>query len=243
MTRRVSVVFTPSEIAALRLDDRIAVVVDILRATSVIPVGLAAGAAAFLPMASVEGARALRDRMPGALLCGERNGRPPAGFDLGNSPFEYTPDRVRGRELVFTSTNGAPVLQRLRAARQVLTGAFVNESALVDALLQQSEEVLLVASGRERRPSLEDVAFCGCLTQRLSAQGFAMNDSGHMAQAIWNAHAHDVPKLLATSAHGAWLSENGYAADLEFCARRDIVNVVPVLENDRLILLNASGTK
>ena len=233
--RRLSVLFTPAEIDGLRLDDTIAVLVDVLRSTSVIPVGLAAGATGFLLAGSVDEARNLRDRMPGALLCGERDGRAPEGFDLGNSPFEYTPERVGGRELVFTSTNGAPALLRLGLARQVLTGGFVNESAVLDVLVRRSEDVVLVASGKERRPSLEDVAFCGRLTQRLLGQDFALDDSAHMARAVWNAHEHDVFGLLAKSSHGAWLIEQGGAADLEFCARRDVVSVVPVLQNDRLL--------
>jgi 2-phosphosulfolactate phosphatase len=237
--RRLSVLFTPAEIDALPLDDTIAVLVDVLRATSVIPVGLAAGATAFLPVASVDSARALHDQTPGALLCGERNGRAPEGFDLGNSPFEYTPDRVRGRELVFTSTNGAPALLWLRQARIVYTGAFVNESALVDVLLEHSNDVVLVASGKDRRPSLEDVAFCGCVCERLLAQDFVPDDGAHMAQAIWKTYEHDLLGMLATSSHGAWLAANGYAADLEFCARRAAVSVVPILENDRVVAMRS----
>jgi 2-phosphosulfolactate phosphatase len=238
--RRLSVLLTPAEIDSLRLDDTIVVIVDVLRSTSVIPVGLAAGATAFLPAGSVEDARALRDRMPSALLCGERDGNAPAGFDLGNSPLEYTPDRVRGRELVFTSTNGVPALLRTRLAGQVLTGAFVNESAILDVLLRGSEDVVLVAAGKEGRPSLEDVAFCGSLTARLMghARGLVVqNDGAYMAQAIWKAHEEDVLGLLATSSHGVWLIAQGSALDLTFCARRDVVRTVPVFENDRLIPL------
>ena len=242
MTRKVSVLFTPAEIDTLRLDDTIAVVVDVLRATSVIPIGLAAGAAAFLPVASVDEARALRHRMPGVLLCGEREGGAPEGFDLGNSPFEYTPERVRGRELVFTSTNGAPALLRLRAARRVFTGAFVNASAVLEALLSSSEDVVLVAAGKEGRASLEDVAFCGSLAQSLLFEDFTPDDSARMAKAIWDAHKQDVHGLLATSSHGAWLIEHGFAADLEFCVRRDLVAVVPMLEKGRLVPLSSTDT-
>ena len=239
MSRRISALLSPGDISKARLDNTIAVVVDVLRATSVIPVGLAAGATAFFPVATVDEARALRDRMPNALLCGEREGRPPEGFDLGNSPFEYTPERVNGRDLVFTSTNGAPALLQLRRARRVFTGAFVNESALLDVLARVLEDVVLVAAGTAGKPSLEDMTFCGALTSGLLnlVPGSAPDYAAVITLGLWKKWQDDVPGLLATSPHGSWLAERGFAADLEFCARRNIVNVVPILENDRLIAL------
>jgi len=235
--RRVSVLVTPAEIDAVRIDECLAVVVDVLRSTTVIPVALAAGATACVPAPSVEEARSMRDRMPGALLCGEQDGRAPLGFDLGNSPYEYTPDRVSGRELVFTSTNGVPALLRLRSARQVMTGAFVNERAVCDVLHRRSEDVLVIAAGKVGRPALEDVACCGSLVSRLCAGNpdLALDDGAHMAIAVWKAWEHDVAGLLATSSHGAWLASCGWAPDLEFCARRDVVPIVARFTNDRLI--------
>ena len=141
-------------------------VVDVLRATTVIPAGLAAGATAFFPTTTVDEARALRQRMHSALLCGERDGIAPAGFDLGNSPLEYTSDRVRGRDLVFTSTNGASALLRLRGARQIVTAAFVNAGAVARAIVSREEDVLLVASGKAGRSCLEDTAGCGSVGGR-----------------------------------------------------------------------------
>jgi 2-phosphosulfolactate phosphatase len=242
MTRRLSVLLLPAEIDAVTTDDRVlAVLVDVLRSTSVIPAALAAGAAALIPAAGVE-AWARRDAIPGALLGGERDGRLPEGFDLGNSPSEYTPDRVGGRVVVFSSSNGVPALLRLRGAHRVLTAAFVNEGAVGEALLGGSEDVVLVAAGKDRRPALEDVALCGSLTARLlaAASTFVPDDGAEMALAIWNRWMHDVRGLLATSAHGAWLVAQGWSADLEFCAQRDLFGIVPVLESNRIVPLRTT---
>jgi len=237
MSRRLSVLLSPPDIQKGRFEDTVAVVVDVLRATSVIPVGLAAGATAFFPVETVEQARALHARIPDALLCGEREGRPPEGFDLGNSPLEYTAARVSGRELVFTSTNGAPALLQLRAAGHVLTGAFVNASAVLDVLGRASEDVVLVPAGMAGKPSLEDMAFCGALADGLLNldSTCAPDYAAVLTLGLWKKRQDDISGLLATSPHGAWLAANGFAADLEFCARRDIVSVVPRLDNDRLV--------
>ena len=114
--RRLSVLFTPAEIDPVVSADRVVLVVDVLRSTSVVPVALAGGASEIHPASSVAEARALRERLPDALLGGEAAGETPAGFDLGNSPLEYTPERVAGRSIVYTSTNGMPALLQIGRA-------------------------------------------------------------------------------------------------------------------------------
>lgn len=238
--RRLSVLFTPAEVDPVISADRVAVVVDVLRSTSVLPVALAGGALEMHPTSSVAEARALRGRMPGALLGGEAAGEKPAGFDFGNSPLEYTPERVAGRSIVYTSTNGMPALLGLRASRRAMTAAFVNEGAVCNALLAMTEDVLLVAAGKDRRPALEDVACCGSIVDGLQARddGFALDDGAQMALAVWRDWAQDTHAMLRASAHGAWLAANGWAEDLEFCARRDTFTVVPVLQGRRLVALS-----
>ena len=237
--RGLSVLLTPAEIEPALSANHVAVVIDVLRSTSVVPVALAGGAAEIYPTSSVAAARALNERMAGALLGGEEAGQKPAGFDFGNSPLEYTPERVVGRTIVYTSTNGMPALLRLGLARRVMTGAFVNESALCNALLSMAEDVLLVAAGKDRRPALEDVAFCGSVVSRLLAMdgGFRPDDGAHMALATWKDWAEDVHTMLRASAHGAWLARNGWESDLEFCAKRDFLTVIPVFQDKRLIAL------
>ena len=239
MTRRLSVLLSPGEINAVLTTRRVAVVADVLRSTSVVPFALANGAAAIHPTSSVAEARALQVRIPAALLGGEDAGQKPAGFDFGNSPLEYTPGRVAGRTIVYTSTNGMPALLRLESARSVMTAAFVNEGAVCNALMGMAEDVLLVAAGKDQRPALEDVAFCGSVVSRLLAMdgGFRPDDGAHMALATWKGWAEDVHTMLRASAHGVWLARNGWESDLEFCAKRDFLKVVPVFREKRLIAL------
>jgi len=237
MSRRLRVLFTPAEADALSLDGHTAVIVDVLRSTSVIPAALASGAAAVVPFSDPEPARAYRDAHPGTLLCGERDGRALEGFDLGNSPSEYLPDRVRGRVLAFTSTNGMPALLRVHRASRVVTGAFVNEGAVCAALSPSKEPVLLVASGKEGRPSLEDVACCGSLAARLlsTSEGLSPDEGARMAMAVWASWKDDLPGLLAASSHGAELAAMCFAQDLVWCAQRDRLPVLPVLQGERIV--------
>jgi len=108
----------------------IAVVIDVLRASTTIVTALAHGAAAVAPRRSIEEALAAAADRPGAVLGGERGGVMIAGFDLGNSPLEYAPDRVAGRPVVITTTNGTAALAVCRDAAEVLVGAIVNRTAV-----------------------------------------------------------------------------------------------------------------
>src|ERR1700728_2869450 len=104
-------------------------VIDVIRATSTIVTALARGAAGVQPVASVDVAFALKERNPKALLAGERGGRALPGFDLGNSPEDFTPEHVRGRPVILTTTNGTQALAACDGARAVITASLLNLDA------------------------------------------------------------------------------------------------------------------
>jgi 2-phosphosulfolactate phosphatase len=200
-------------------------VVDVLRATSVLTVARLHGARAILAAATPDEAVALRARHPGALLCGERDGRRLAGFDLGNSPFEYGFETVAGRTLVFASTNGSQALLAARPARRRLLGAFVNAAAVLDAVAGE-EEVTVVCSGKLGSYALEDAAFAGWLVERLSARGArAAGAAAAFARRTAPRDAADVRAVVQGSSHGRYLRALGpeYARDVEFCAALDTI--------------------
>ena len=203
----------------------VALVIDVLRATTVLSVALANGAAGVIEAATVEEAFALRPRHPGALLCGERDNRVVPGFDLGNSPFEYTRERVAGRTLVFASTNGSQAL-RLAAGRRRVLASFRNLSAAV-ARVRDARDLVIVCSGKLGRFSLEDVA-CGALAaERLETAGARPADpASAFARTLAPRDADDVRRVVEGSSHGRYLRTLGlgYARDLAFCSELDVLD-------------------
>jgi 2-phosphosulfolactate phosphatase len=201
----------------------VAVVVDVLRASTTLAFARAHGALRVLPAATPEEARAIHAREPGSLLCGELDVRIIPGFHLGNSPAVYSADAVRGRTLVFASTNGSIALALARTARRRVLGAFVNASAVVDAVAAESE-VEIVCSGKLGEPSLEDAGAAGWLCRMLERRGARLE--GAAARCVTHLAPDDatgVRSLLEGCSHGRYLRRLGpeYRRDLDWCARVD----------------------
>lgn len=239
------VVAVPSEATEDLLRDRNVVVIDVLRATTVIAQACAAGAERLIPAASPEEARdfALRQAPGGALLCGERRGYRIPGFDLGNSPLEYTPDRVRGRTLILASTNGSVLLARCRVARRVLAVSFNNLEAVAARMRAAGGAWLALCSGKLGRACLEDLVCAGRLGARLglpeSGPGGAepddIRDGLAIARLLDERAGGDLTGMLRRSAHGRYLESIGFARDLDLCARLDILDVVPEMVGDAIV--------
>jgi 2-phosphosulfolactate phosphatase len=203
-----------------------AVVVDVLRATTTLTVALGHGASRVLAAATPEEARALGAAHPGALLCGERGGFPIAGFDLGNSPFEYPVPAVAGRALIFASTNGSLALLAAAAARRRVLAAFVNARAVVDRLAGE-RAVVIVCAGSSGRFAIEDAACAGLLCERLAARGATLEgDAAALARSLAPRDARETHALVQGSSHGRELRELGpsFARDVEFCAQLDALD-------------------
>jgi len=232
-SRSVAVYAVPGDVDTARLAGGTAVVIDVLRATSVAAVALAAGAAALVPTAEPPEAFALRDRLgaagKSALLCGERGGVRIPGFDLGNSPLEYVPAAVGGRVLVQCSTNGTGAMIRCAGAGRILLASLGNTGAVVRALRETGDTVHLVCSGKEGRPAAEDLAVAGLLVEALGA---AATGAAGAARSAWAACRPDPAAFLAGTEHGRYLASVGFADDLPACAARDALSLVPELRRE-----------
>lgn len=239
---RADVFLTPGEIGPADVADRTVVVIDTLRATSSIVQALSAGAKLIYPVASVEEALRLantfgRDEV---LLAGERKCLPIEGFDLGNSPREFTPDRVDGKTLVMSTTNGTGAMSLTVGAERVYIGSFLNLGAIVRELGHSGAEPVFLCSGRERHFALEDAVCAGMMVDRLVTghpQDWDLNDGARAAMTLAESFGVDAEFFEQTVA-GKAISEAGLAEDLEFCARTDVLEVLPVL-HDRTITLAA----
>ncbi len=214
-----------------------AVVIDVLRATTTMITALAAGASSILPCSDVEQARVLASAMsPRPLLGGERQGRKIPGFDLGNSPAEYSEDVVSGREIVFTTTNGTQCLLACRRARRVLLAGFVNLIAVVREV-SSAPGIRLVCAGTDGKVTLEDVWLAGELVSYLKAREpnhYLASDAAVMAASgveaergsLWNAGP--LARAFRRSQGGRNLIEIGMESDLELAAQINAFDIVPI---------------
>lgn len=221
---RVAVALTPRD--ASPSPSSAAVAIDVLRATSTLAVALSNGATRVWPVATVDEAHGLRRSHPAALLCGERDGRRIPGFDLGNSPFEYGPEVVRGRELIFASTNGSLAMIAGRSARRCLVGSFANAGATLAALERESQ-IALICAGKLGRFSLEDAAFAGWLCAALESRGATLDGAAaRLARGLAPATASEIQGLVQGASHARDLRRMGaeFTRDVGFCATLDSID-------------------
>ena len=237
--REVQVHLLPALVPAGALAGGLAVVIDVLRATTTVVHALAAGCKAVLPCAEVEEARELAGgmRVGRVLLGGERGGAPLPGFDLGNSPREYTAKLCRGNTLVLTTTNGTRALLCAAAAARTLVAAFVNYSAVCEQLRQDPRPVHIVCAGTEGAVSLEDSLLAGALVDFLCQAGEArLNDGARLAWDCFENHGRVLGGALEVSKHGSHLRAIGFSGDVADAAEVDRFALVPELRRDPLRL-------
>jgi 2-phosphosulfolactate phosphatase len=235
--REVAVHLLPGLAPPGRLAGGTAVVIDVLRATTTILHALAAGCTAVLPCAEVEEARALADGMAAGkvLLGGERGGRPLPGFDLGNSPREYTTASCGGLSVVLTTTNGTRALLRAAAAARTLVAGFVNYSAVCEQLVQERRPVDIVCAGLHEEVALEDALLAGALVEFLCEHGpVALNDAARLAWDCFEHHGRVLDGALEISAGGVHLRSLGYDDDIRVAARVDQFAIVPEVRREPL---------
>lgn len=219
------------------LTGRTVVVVDILRATTTVVHALAAGATEVIPLGVVEEAQARATAIGStAVLGGERGGKRIAGFDLGNSPLEYTPERLAGKTLVFTTTNGTRAMLHSRQAARILIGAFVNLSALCREL-SAADAVDIVCAGTDRQITREDVLFAGAVGDELGRdRPRECNDQAELAIDAWRNAAREMTKgsplaaILRGSLGARNLIEIGQERDIEIAATIDKFDLAPELD-------------
>ncbi len=235
MSRRVEVHLLPVLFDPSHLSGGIAVVIDVLRASTTIATALSCGATHMMPCQSIRDAQQRvrdSDEDPRPLLGGERQGTAIEGFDLDNSPENYTPTRVGGRSIVFTTTNGTRALMRCAAARRVLIGAFVNYHAILAALINENQAVHLVCAGTDGAIAAEDVLFAGAICRGLMSAGLdlAPHDAGRLAREFFDANADNSRDFFAalTCGRGADnLEQLGLSQDIRWAATWDRTGILP----------------
>ncbi len=215
---KVEVCLTPALIDQHELAGKTVVVIDIFRATSCMVTGLNHGVRAIYPVATVEECLSLGKE--GMVMAGERGGKKVAEFDIGNSPFEYMSERVQGREVAVSTTNGTLAISKSAAAAEILIGAFLNLSVTVQCLQEKGRDLVLHCAGWKGTPNLEDTLYAGAVIDKLQDTQL-VNDSAALALSLLRHHQSDLLTAGKASGHAKRLAGFGVEKDIAFCMEMD----------------------
>jgi len=236
---KIHVFFSPGEVSESEVEGRTAVVIDVIRATSCMVEGLANGARGIFPTVEPENAIKLASDLgrEDTLLCGERKGLKIEGFDLGNSPAEFSREVVEGKQLVMSTTNGTRAFLAVEDAERILTVAFLNLSAAA-AVLKDVQDLVVVCAGKEDRFSMDDALCAGILLKKLlddREDGVVLNDAARVVMDLAEKYEPSEGFLRSTAA-GQALVEVGLGQDLGLCANLDRHALVPEMKERRIDL-------
>ncbi len=234
---RIDLSFSALQFDELQLRDKNIVVIDVLRASTTITVALNNGAREIIPVGSIESAVKISGSLFGevTLRGGERNGKIIEGFNLGNSPLEYSETAVKGKSIIYCTTNGSVAMTKSRYARTLIVGSFVNLTKVTDFIKNENKDFLFICAGRINNLGnfgLEDAVCAGMIIENLlksETPSCDLSDSAKAARAIYKSFGRSILKMLKNTEHGKYLVEIGYADDLPICAAVDSVPVLPIL--------------
>jgi 2-phosphosulfolactate phosphatase len=239
--KSISILLTQSLVQDdLNLKDKNVIVLDVLRATTTVSVALSNGAKEVIPTENIATAVRVAKGSKNSMLCGERNGKIVDGFSLGNSPLEYTPEVVKDKSLIFSTTNGTIAIIKSKFAKNCLLCSFVNLSAIVDYVNNIDEDFIIICSGKLNDFCLEDAVCAGMLMNKLNpGKNIEMKDSEIACMNLCNdlAMIMNVPsqdkilKMFYQSEHGKYLASIGFEKDLEVCSKIDSYPSIPIFRN------------
>jgi len=241
---RIEVIASVNEIKSEDVMGKTAIVIDALRASTVIITALEHGATS-VTAADTMGS-AIQHCHAGDLLCGERYCRRINGFDLGNSPLEYRTDVVQGKHVILTTTNGTRCLQKASKAATLLVGAFINGKACAQAASQFKRDVVILCAGTNQLFAWEDGLCAGYITHELSAyyedDSFMVNDLGLAMLSSFRKEQHDLQGALMRTQSGVRLCKLGFHEDVKYSAALDRTQLVPIMQDGILVPIRSQPT-
>jgi len=232
-------VLSPALLHLYDVSQTIVVVIDVLRATSTMATALYNGAKEIIPVDSVERCIQL-GRELACITAGERDGQVAPGLQYGNSSFEYPRAFIEGKTLVLTTTNGTKLLHMAltRGATEIITGSFLNLSAVCDHLVAQGKNVILGCAAWKDRVNMEDTLFAGAVVSRIR-EHFTINcDASHMAENLYRLAAPDLYGFMKANdaSHYHRLTNFGLEKDIRHCLTPDLANILPEYNEGKLVI-------
>ncbi len=236
---KIEVCHSPALYPVYENTESIVVVIDILRATSAICTALEFGADKIIPVATIEEARAYKQK--GYLAGAERDAVTIEGFDFGNSPFSYMDEKIKGRAIALTTTNGTQAIHAARNAHKVVIGAFTNFTALCNWLVLQKRDVLLLCAGWKDKYNLEDALFAGAVTIEIAKHpdfSEQVADSAWACRYLYEANIQNRFRFFKNASHSKRLARLNLKKDIKYCFSLDKTKIIPVLKGDCLVRLD-----
>jgi 2-phosphosulfolactate phosphatase len=239
----IEVCFSPDLFHLFPNKDAIVVITDVLRATTAICAAFENGAASIIPVAGLDEAREYKQK--GYLVAAERDGFVQDFADFGNSPYNFTPQQVGGKTVVYTTTNGTRAVHLASGYRQILIGAFINLQAVCSHLLSQDADVIVLCAGWKGKFNLEDTLFAGALASRLMGSGHYLTicDSTYAALDLWSAAKSDLLAYIRKAAQFERLRSKGLDDVIPYCLTLDISTALPVFHDYSLFDLQKMNEK
>ncbi len=232
----IDVILVPPAAVSKSPEGQIAVVLDILRASSTIVTALGNQALRVIPVVEPQEAFQLRHKAGDCILGGERKGYKIDGFDLGNSPAEYSEENIAGRTIVLSTTNGTKAALWAKEACKIIIGSFLNMDAVCDHITSRPNDITIVCAGREGNPSLEDMACAGMIVSMIGST-YQLTDA---AKAAWytfeKARQTGLTAFVSQTEHGRYLNEIGMGSDIALCTNLNKFPILPELKDGAITL-------
>jgi len=232
--------FTAQKLTPAMVSGKNVIIIDVFRTSSTIITALYQGAKKIIPAFTPQNAWQLKEENPSFALGGEVNCEKLDGFDLGNSPLEYSPGKVKNHTIILSTTNGTTTIDKARDADNIYIGSFLNASTLVQEIENSPQDLLLACAGTQGEYSLEDVCCAGYFLHlfKNTVKPF-LNDKALSALALYHNYQKNLPYYLSRSKNGRTLLAKGYWLDIEFCCIQNYLPTIPIYCDSALIDLGS----
>lgn len=234
---KIDIITTGNHVTPESVKNTTVIVIDVLRATSVIISALKNGAKSVVPVTSVEEALETKKKLENVILGGERKAQKIEGFELSNSPLEYGSTAVYDKNVILTTTNGTHAISKSSAANKVYIGALLNARAVSEKVAEGGDDVVIVNSGTNGQFSMDDFIASGAvISEMLSIRDYELTDVAKTALLIYKAHP-DFLSYIREARHYKVLMDLGLEKDIRLCLQKDLYDIVPEYKNG-IIKLN-----
>lgn len=236
---KIEVCFSPAIFREFKNPGAIAVVVDILRATSAIVTAFMNGASRIIPVETLEEAEEYKKK--GYLVAAERDGLVQQFADFGNSPFNFTKERVANQEIVYSTTNGTQAIHVAGDCHSIVIGAYLNFTALSEWLISQQRDIVILCAAWKNKFNLEDTLFAGALAERILQYPdfYTICDSTLASIDLYQVARKDMSAYIDKVAQRHRLKKNKLDDVIDYCHTFDLTSLIPVFEKDSIKVLGS----